>query len=169
MERKRWHCLSELVTKYKCKHIAEIGVHRGRTSYEILRRCPEIVKYYAIDPWSTNKGYTHWTMANHRRGEQLFARHTVHWPDKVVKMKTYSAEAVTQFEPNSLDLVFIDADHSYESCREDIELWLPKIKVSGIISGHDYHHPMFPGVTQAVDEIFPAINTDKDHVWWVKL
>ena len=42
------------------------------------------------------------------------------------------------FEDERLDFVFIDANHSYEACLEDIRLWFPKVKPNGVIAGHDY-------------------------------
>jgi predicted O-methyltransferase YrrM len=60
-----------------------------------------------------------------------------------------STTAATMYQDNSLDFVFIDAAHDYDSVTADIKAWLPKVKVGGIISGHDYHHPP---VAQAVSE-----------------
>jgi len=37
----------------------------------------------------------------------------------------------------SLDLVFIDGDHSYEQTLRDIRNWLPKVRPGGILCGHD--------------------------------
>lgn len=51
----------------------------------------------------------------------------------------------------SLDLIFIDADHTYKSVRADLRAWLPKLKLNGWIGGHDYGQP---GVRQAVNEQF---------------
>ena len=48
-----------------------------------------------------------------------------------------------------LDFVYIDADHSYDGCKLDMETWFPKLKPSGQLCGHDYN---LPGVKQAVDE-----------------
>jgi hypothetical protein len=47
-------------------------------------------------------------------------------------------------------LVFLDANHSYESTRRDIE-WARAVG-AGLICGHDYS-PRFPGVMQAVNEL----------------
>lgn len=58
-------------------------------------------------------------------------------------------EAAKLFKDESLNFVYIDGDHAYESVREDIEAWYPKISPNGIIAGDDYG---WPGVKQAVKE-----------------
>lgn len=42
------------------------------------------------------------------------------------------------FKDQSFDLIYIDANHSRNSCLEDIKAWTPKVKKGGIIGGHDY-------------------------------
>lgn len=86
-----------------------------------------------------------------------------------------SAVAGDKWDSNApVDMVFIDADHSYEACKRDILAWLPKIKSGGIIAIHDYgksqvrfnmNGPIpdpFPGVDAAVNELllwktFPVV------------
>ena len=53
---------------------------------------------------------------------------------------------------SEIDMVYIDGDHSYESVKEDIELWVPWVKKNGFIAFHDYGTPHTPGVVKAVDE-----------------
>ena len=55
--------------------------------------------------------------------------------------------------PSALDYVFLDAAHDYESIRDDIAAWWPKIKAGGWLAGHDYTDA--EGVRRAVDEAFP--------------
>ena len=52
---------------------------------------------------------------------------------------------------NSLDLVFIDGDHSYEAVLKDLELFYKKIRIGGMIVGDDYMS-CHPGTKRAVDE-----------------
>lgn len=85
--------------------------------------------------------------------------------DYVEDIKGVSWEVSKNFEDSSVDFVFIDADHRYESVKKDIETWWPKIKKGGIISGHDYFNPS--GVKKAVDELLPERTFSKDRVWYM--
>lgn len=64
-----------------------------------------------------------------------------------------SVEAAGRFADGSLDVVWIDADHSYEAVRADIAAWLPKVKAGGVIAGDDW---AMGGVAKAVEEAFPG-------------
>jgi hypothetical protein len=79
-----------------------------------------------------------------------------------------SLEAAKDFEDGFFDLVFIDADHSYKGCKEDILAWSPKTR---ILSGHDYENNTQDfkfGVTEAVDEFFnPELG--ENYTWFVDL
>jgi len=92
--------------------------------------------------------------------------------EMIIDIKGVSWEKADKFEDASIDFVFIDADHEYESVVKDINAWLPKIKKGGMISGDDYFNPC--GVKQAVDEKFGAPDTDSGvriygHCWYVRL
>lgn len=52
------------------------------------------------------------------------------------------------------DLIFLDAMHDYANVRDDIQRWWPKLKSGGVMAFHDFNHDAFPGVAQAVNEIF---------------
>lgn len=60
------------------------------------------------------------------------------------------------FARESVDAVFIDADHREEAVRADIAAWLPIVKPGGILAGHDIDEP---GVRAAVSASFPAVET----------
>lgn len=53
----------------------------------------------------------------------------------------------------SIDVLFVDAGHTYEECLADIKAWAPHVAKGGVICGHDYNSA-FPGVKKAVHEIF---------------
>jgi len=68
---------------------------------------------------------------------------------------------------NTYDLIYIDADHSYNGVKRDIELSFKKIKNGGFIMGHDYEMNMEKakthynfGVKEAVDEFCEKNNQE---------
>lgn len=62
-------------------------------------------------------------------------------------IKGYTFDVVKTIDEN-YDLVFLDADHSYEAVKQDILDWKDKTKV---LAGHDYNSHI--GVNKAVDEL----------------
>ena len=57
------------------------------------------------------------------------------------------------FDDDSIDFIYIDGRHDYESIKLDLELYLPKLKNGGIIGGHDYNKKNWPEVCRAVNEV----------------
>lgn len=84
--------------------------------------------------------------------------------DHVIVVKDDSAKAAVRFEDASVDFVFIDANHSYEHVKADIEAWRPKVRVGGMLAGHDYGEPC--GVKQAVDELLGGTVTLMGTCWY---
>ncbi len=62
-----------------------------------------------------------------------------------------SVGAAAIFADASVDFVFLDANHSYESVVNDLRAWWPKIRPGGMLAGHDY---TWTGVRRAVHEFF---------------
>ena len=63
-----------------------------------------------------------------------------------------SHEAVKGWQ-EPIDLLFIDADHSYQAVRRDWDDWSPYVKAGGIIALHDSRTLKYPGVLKLVKEI----------------
>lgn len=82
----------------------------------------------------------------------------------IVETRGYSETVAKEFGKETIDMVYIDADHSYDSVKADILAWSDKVKVGGLIAGHDY---CMPDVSRAVDEIFKKENIRyfKDSSW----
>ena len=55
----------------------------------------------------------------------------------------------------TIDLIFIDGDHSYEACRDDIAAWAPFVRPGGVIAFHDFGSRA-DGVTRAIFEAVKA-------------
>lgn len=73
-----------------------------------------------------------------------------------------SFERAKDFEDESIDFCFIDANHTYDYVIRDIQAYLPKMKPGGIMAGHDFNGA-HPGVVQAVIESFIGnVNANRD-------
>jgi predicted O-methyltransferase YrrM len=73
--------------------------------------------------------------------------------------------AAEKFEDSSIDVIFIDAGHSYESVKKDLQFWIKKMKPKSIIAGHDYSDS-WPGVKKAVDEFFGEPDKVENMCWF---
>lgn len=114
----------------------ELGVQEGEYS-EILCKTNPRLKLYSIDAWKAYKGYTDFTRQDKLERFYTAALERLHKYPCVV-MRRFGKDAVTFFRDDSLDFIYIDANHTYNALMEDINLWIPKIRKGGIISGHDY-------------------------------
>ena len=75
-----------------------------------------------------------------------------------------SVKASEKFMDGSLDMVFIDANHTVDAVIKDIALWWPKLKVGGILAGDDIGwQTVKVAVTKAFGDSFQSSN----FVWWV--
>lgn len=74
-----------------------------------------------------------------------------------------------RFLDNSIDTLFIDGGHSYNQVKADIEAWLPKLKATGIMAGHDYNIYSWPGVVAAVNERFESPHKVENQCWFIYL
>ena len=73
--------------------------------------------------------------------------------DVIDLYEAHSWDVSRIFKDESVDFIWVDADHHYESVKKDIDYWYPKLKKGGIIAGHDYTEE---GVRRAVWEFFPC-------------
>lgn len=117
---------------------AEVGAQTGRNAKVMLETIPNL-KLYAIDPYTNHEFATyHWDEAFLRRARRRERRRLK--GTNTVFIDKFSEDAVRDIPYDSLDFVYIDGDHSYDYVMLDIILWQRKVKVGGIISGHDYYY-----------------------------
>ncbi len=80
-----------------------------------------------------------------------------------------SADSAARFQDASVKFVFIDASHLYERVKQDIQAWWPKVKVGGVMSGHDW--AAGEQVRQAVGEFAQSKGLQiqvADNVWIIE-
>lgn len=126
----------------------EVGSFSGVSSELFALHCKRL---HCIDLWDP-----YWEISEKRIVEfaewsfdRMAAEH-----GNIEKIKGDSVEAADRFPDRSLDLVYIDAAHDYDSVKRDLLAWIPKVKEGGWIAGHDYRHDESIQVYEAVNEIF---------------
>jgi hypothetical protein len=157
------------------KHIrvAEIGVASGEYSeslFSVLE--PEVL--CLVDCW---KALSHDEDPVHNWGQEVFdnmyrevikkfAKH-----NNVRVIKECSKEAALLFPDQYFDVVYVDANHTYPGVSADLEVWLPKVKIGGIIAGHDYFcgapdkpWTQYFGIVPAVNEFIKKHNLTIDYL-----
>lgn len=132
----RYRDLPNLFNELGFRVGAEVGVFRGLYSKCLLERVPGL-KLFGVDTWSYYYGYKDYKNDELKEAYEE-AKENIKGHDCLL-IKGKSREVVEQFEDESLDFVYIDANHSYEYVVEDIALWSKKVKKGGIVSGHDYN------------------------------
>jgi len=155
-------CLKENI---EMNYMVEVGTWLGASA---LQFSEEFRKVFCVDHWNVNTNIP-----------KVFEGCRFNFRDKpnIAMIREYSRNATKNIDDGTLDFVYIDADHRPEFVKEDIELWLPKIKKGGAIGGHDYGRGNeegvfdFTGLTNVVNEKFKdyEIKTFCDGSWLVFL
>jgi predicted O-methyltransferase YrrM len=138
--------------------MVEVGSYAGESSALFAAAVKELI---CVDPWDQLPG-----MLYAKEAEEWFNRLTAPFLN-VVKLKGFSEDVSRFFRPCIFDLVYIDANHDYDHVRADMLAWMPAIKAGGYIAGHDYY-TTFPGVIQAVKELFGGPDKVYKDGSWVK-
>jgi len=131
----------------------EVGVQNGVNALSVLQNLP-IKKLYLVDPYVVYDGYDEWNCSefwSHQDIDEIFldaGKRLMVFNDKIEFVKEFSVEA-SKILPDDLDFVYIDGNHMYRFVKEDMMCWYPKIRVGGVLGGHDLQ---YPGVSRAFVE-----------------
>ncbi len=128
------------------RHIVELGVFEGATSLVLRKAMSADGKLWCIDPFPRGRLGISYQHSIAFREVNKSTNGTVEFIQKL------SHEAVQGWQ-EPIDLLFIDADHSYQAVRRDWDDWSPYVKAGGIIALHDSRTLKYPGVLKLVQEI----------------
>jgi hypothetical protein len=147
-------------------HIAEIGCFQGRSLCSIAQLIKnKNLNVIAIDLFTYNSSsYTDVVWAKYFTIKEKCQANLLKFgiADNTTLIQSDSIKASTQYPDNYFDLIFIDADHSYDAVKNDIIHWSPKLKQGGIIAGHDFRNSA--GVNKAIQKLFPN-GLCNDNIW----
>lgn len=164
----------------------ELGVLGGSTLLGIHDTCKSRgIKIYGVDPWEklmnsngvpieqigetvwANKMIARKTMREHL--QNIISTHSLN-----IKLFHDLSEAIVNyFDDESIDCIHVDANHSYEGVMNDMKLFWPKLKSSGMMLMDDYCLRSFPEVVQATNDFIKenskTIDSHQKHMNKMKL
>ena len=145
--------------------IVELGCWKGKSSSYLLTEAlnsGKMLDISFIDTWMGSIEHLDPECEFHEPGLlnnpdyiwEIFNQNIakINYPKNLFRRDTF--DAVSYFEDASISFLFIDTAHEYEHVIKEIDAWYPKVKLGGIIAGHDY---FTPGVNQAVNEFFELV------------
>lgn len=132
----RWIGLAKLFAELQFNIGAEIGVETGAFSEYLCKANPNL-KLYSIDAWTCYSGWNDYN--SQERLEEVYEAAKIKLaPYNCEIIRGFSMDVVKTFKDETLDFVFIDGAHDFQSVTNDICEWTKKVRKGGIISGHDY-------------------------------
>lgn len=154
---------TQAITK---KSIVEFGSFHGRSTRALCDNTSGIV--WAVDPWNGDYYFD--------SGEKISVDTFVYpyfcqnlrdhiQSGRLIPHRGFSYSFKLE---GKVDMVFIDGDHRYETVLKDIKKAYELLHDGGLICGHDYNHPDWPGVKQAVTKLID--NFEVEHtIWYTKV
>jgi hypothetical protein len=160
----------------------EVGVSCGKSSAALLRAFPGL-RLYMIDAWTTYP-----TCHTYRQSGDGHARRTQEQQDGHMRqaiaatefaarwrnvLRLTSMEASWGFDDGVLDFCVLDDDHTFGAVMAGLHQWSPKVRLGGLLLGHDFRHPrnkrelfgVDKAVTQFAGKFGRKLRSEGD-VWW---
>lgn len=157
----RDHFFPALIDKLGLEIGVEIGVDKGQFSAHLLGKS-KLKNLCCVDTWQDNFGSDYKPGYYDPNGNIRFQQavdNLKEYKNRVTLIKGTSVEASNKFHKifpnNAVDFCYIDGDHTYEGVYVDIRAWLPKIKIGGILAGHDYKDGPKSGILACDGEQLP--------------
>ena len=159
-------------------HFIEVGSWKGQSScymaVEIINSNKNI-RFDCVDTWKIDTDQSEfWKSISVDTGIDLydiFLQNIEPVKNYINIVRELSRIAADRYSDNSIDFVFIDAAHDYESVTNDLIAWYPKIKIGGMLAGHDYFNRHVE-VKCAVDNFFNSRGIEvlfsDDKCWYIK-
>jgi hypothetical protein len=126
-------------SKYKLGRAVEIGTYEGEYASEILKTWKGDL--YLIDIWRKVNNAEYSDSCNRQDYINVMykcCKNISGHEDRCHMIRTNSENAVKLFNDESLDFIYLDANHKYEFVKADIKLWFSKLRKGGIFAGHDF-------------------------------
>lgn len=156
------HELEKLAELAVNRDVLEVGSFKGLSAFCMAIGAKSV---YCVDSFRANSA-----------GQQQMEEFTT-YGDFLAAVKRFnnvehfvgtSETAAKTMPAGTFGMIFLDAMHTYEDVKADICRWWPRLRPGGLMVFHDYAHKDFPGVKQAVDEIFGPQEDTIGTLMWIR-
>lgn len=161
----------------KANTIIEVGSWHGKSTRALADHTQGVI--YAVDHWNGSlvERDTSHASAREMDGDHAYFEFNRNLWDHVASGRVRTLRMTGRNAARQLnelrvqaDLIFIDAGHTYEEVKADIADFLPLLAPGGLLCGHDFDTPTWPGVTQAVREFNPVVaKAANTSIWFHEL
>ena len=157
--------------------IIELGSWKGRSTKALSMATPGVV--IAIDHWMGSEGER---SSYHEEAAKIGQEAMLSIFRGNLRPEIESGKTIPVIGHNSevapyvghlldarglqADMLFIDSDHSYARVKEDINNYLPMVRLGGLVCGHDYNS-LRQGVIDAVNYTFGKPDSIVGSIWSV--
>ncbi len=115
----------------------EIGVAAGDYSRVLCELNPQM-QIWGVDAWKAYSNYRDYQQEALDAFYNEAKKRLRSFRKRYHIVRKFSNDAVADFDDNSLDFVYIDSNHVEPFVTQDISLWSQKVRIGGIVAGHDY-------------------------------
>lgn len=147
--------LADLLRAMDLDFGAEVGVERGLYSAVLLDHNPDLF-LHSIDAWTAYHGYRdHVSQSKMNQLLEDAKDNLRKYQNRNILVKKFSVDAAKDFKDGALDFVYLDGNHEYVQVVNDLGAWDPKVRIGGIVAGHDYIRRKNNGYLM---HVIPAVN-----------
>lgn len=145
----------------------EVGTAESNFSCELLNN--GLDKLYSVDAWTTlnQTGDGGFEDSWHQNNYKYTVERLSKYGNRSVILRGLSKDMANGILDNSLGLVYLDGDHSYDGVMSDLLNYYPKLVEGGVMAGHDYFSDAY-GVKYAVrdfvNERFEIHIIEENHI-----
>lgn len=132
---------TQIIQWIQATDVLELGVYKGAFAEHILMHCPSIRRYYMLDPWCHLDEWNKPANVDQRSFDEFYAlamSRTEFARERRIVLRGRTTEAIDAISDQSLDIAYVDGDHTLRGIAIDLICTYPKIRPGGILAGDDY-------------------------------
>jgi len=121
--------------------MAEVGVWKGDFAARVLERNPGIQRYYMLDPWANLPDWNKPANVAPEEFTEIYDEamaKTAFAQSRITVLRGRTKEVCHEIPDASLDIAYIDGDHTLRGITIDLVQMLPKVKPGGLLTGDDF-------------------------------